>query len=313
MMTETAETVYRELVECQQDLIVQFNLEGRLLFVNSAYCQAVGKSREALAGSVFMPVTSERYSDVIATQMTKLFRPPFACMVEQWIQTSRGMRCYSWSAKSVLDDNKTIVSIVAAGRDITRIKSEQRAIKKKDEELMLAIESGNQMYYTHTPDHSMMFVSPRLRALLGCHPKDGKRFWTDYLTDNPINGPGLERTIRAIASGRREPPYRLEMHSNDGRVVKLEVNEIPLVKNGKIVSIAGFVIDVTEKALVEEGLAEAEFLIPDLAPANKRISGQPVYSAALRKKPLGFFQSLFSRKSCEEDDDLFSDLPRNLK
>ena len=127
------------------------------------------------------------------------------------------MRFFSWAAKSVLDDSKTVESIVATGHDITRIKREQRAIKKKDEELMLAIESGEQMYYTHTPDHIMMFVSPRLRALLGCHPKEGKRTWTDYLTDNPMNAAGLERTLKAISSGRREPPYRLEMCSRYGR------------------------------------------------------------------------------------------------
>ncbi|MDO9550362.1 MAG: PAS domain-containing protein [Methanoregula sp.] len=299
MMMDSTDTMYRELVECQQDLIVKFNLEGHLLFVNSAYCQAVGKSKEALAGSVFMPVTSERYADVIATQMTKLFRPPFACTVEQWIQTPKGMRCFSWSAKSVLNGPNTVESIVAIGHDITRIKSEQRTIKKKDEELMLALESGNQMYYTHTPDHTMMFVSPRLRALLGCNPKEGKRSWTDYLTDNPINGVGLERTIKAIASGRREPLYRLEMRSNDGCLFQFEVNEIPLVKNGKTVSIAGSVTDVTEKALVEEGLAEAEILIPDLAVSKKRIEGEPVYPISRPKKPRGFFQSLFSKKPDE--------------
>ena len=290
------DTMYRDLVECQQDLIVRFNPEGRLLFVNSAYSEAVGKSKEALAGSVFMPVTSERYADVIATQMTRLFRPPFACTVEQWIQTPKGMRCFSWSAKSVLNSSNAVVSIVAAGRDITRIKSEQRAIKKKDEELLLAIESGDQMYYTHTPDHTMMFVSPRLRALLGCHPKDVKRTWTDYLTDNPMNAAGLERTNRAIASGRREPPYRLEMRSQDGCILRFEVNEIPLVKNGETVSIAGCVTDITEKALVEEGLAEAEILIPDLAISKKRIAGQTVYPVSPPKKPRSFFQSLFFRK-----------------
>lgn len=290
------DTMYRDLVECQQDLIVRFNPEGRLLFVNSAYCEAVGKSKEALAGSVFMPVTNERYSDVIATHMTKLFRPPFTCTVEQWIQTPRGMRCFSWSVKSVLNDSANVKSIVATGHDITRIKSEQKAIKKKYDELMLAIESGDQMYYTHTPDHTMMFVSPRLRMLLGCHSKEGKRIWTDYLTDNPMNTAGLERTNRAIASGRREPPYRLEMRSRDGRILLLEVNEIPLVKNEKTVSIVGCVTDVAEKALVEEGLAEAEVLIPDLAVSKKPIAGQPVYPALPQKKPHGFFQSLFSRK-----------------
>jgi PAS domain S-box-containing protein len=300
MMMDTTDTMYRDLVECQQDLIVKFNLEGRLLFVNSAYCEAVGKSKEALTGSVFMPVSDERYADIVATQMTKLFRPPFACMVEQWIQTPKGMRCFSWSAKSVLNVSSTVESIVATGHDITRIKSEQRAIKKKDEELMLAIESGNQMYYTHTPDHTMMYVSPRLRALLGCRSKEGKRSWTDYLTDNPMNASGLERTIRAITSGRREPPYRLEMSSRDGNLIRLEVNEIPLVKNGKTVSIAGSVTDVTEKALVEEGLTEAEILIPDLAISKTRIAGKVVYPVSPPKKQRGFLLSLFSQISDEK-------------
>ena len=299
---DTTDIMYRDLVECQQDLIVKFNLEGHLLFVNSAYCEAVGKSKEALAGSVFMPVSDERYADVVATQMTRLFRPPFACTVEQWIQTPKGMRCFSWSAKSVLNGSSTVESIVATGHDITRIKSEQKVIKKKYDELMLAIESGDQMYYTHTPEHTMMFVSPRLRALLGCHQKEGKRTWTDYLTDNPMNAAGLERTIKAIASGRREPPYRLEMCSREGRIIRFEVNEIPLVKNKKTVSMAGCVTDITEKALVEEGLAEAEVLIPDLAVSKTRIAGQLVYPVSPLKKPRGFFQSLFSRKSDEDDD-----------
>ncbi|MDD1696456.1 MAG: PAS domain S-box protein, partial [Methanoregula sp.] len=114
--------------------MVKFNLEGRLLFVNSSYCDFVGKSRSDLIGSIFMPVSDERYSDVIATQMTKLFRPPYYCTVEQWIQTPKGMRCISWSAKSIVENGSTVLSIIATGRDITALKHEQKAIKKKDEE-----------------------------------------------------------------------------------------------------------------------------------------------------------------------------------
>ena len=94
---DTTDAVYRDLVEQQQDLIVKISLEGRLEFTNTAYCELLGKTKEELAGSVFMPVTSERYSDVIATQMTRLFRPPYTCIVEQWLQTPKGMRCISWS------------------------------------------------------------------------------------------------------------------------------------------------------------------------------------------------------------------------
>ena len=299
---DTTDAAYRDLVESQQDLIVQFNLEGRLLFINKAYCDTVGKTREELANSVFMPVTEERYSDVIATQMTKLFRPPYSCIVEQWLQTKKGMRCISWSAKSVLGDEKSVVSIVATGRDITPLKNEQKAIRKRDSELMLLIESGNPMYFTHTPDHHMVFVSPRIRDMLGCRPGEGKRTWTDYLTDHPMNASGLERTIRAAASGKREPPYRLEMATRDGRKVWVEVNEVPVVKNGKTVAIAGSLTDVTDLMSVEEGRAEAEYLIKDytgdqmVSEYRARVAGRPA------KGPLGYIKSIFS-KTPEGDDE----------
>jgi PAS domain S-box-containing protein len=312
---DTTDAEYRDLVENQQDLIVRFNLEGRLLFVNRAYCHTVGKTRESLINSIFMPVTEERYSDVIATQMTRLFRPPYACTVEQWMQTQKGMRCISWSAKSVLGSDKTVISIVATGRDITPVKNEQKAIRKRDEDLMLVLESGSQMYYTHTTDNTMVFVSPRIRDLLGCRPKEGKRTWTDYLTDHPMNASGLERTIRAIASGRREPPYRLEMATRDNRKIWVEVNEVPVVKNGKTVAIAGAITDVTDKMAVEEGLAEAEFLIKDVS-GDKKVSEyrSRVASPQSKEGRLGYFRSLFSRSSDEdEEEDVFADVPTNLR
>ena len=303
VITADTENFYQDLVESQQDLIVKFNLEGRLLFVNSAYCDIVGKSREDLVGSVFMPVSAERYSDVIATQMTRLFRPPFSCTVEQWIQTPKGMRCISWSAKSIVEKGNTVLAIVATGRDITPVKHEQKAIKKKDEELMLVIESGKPMYYSHTPDHVMMYVSPRIRSLLGCSPHAGKRMWTEFLTDNPMNAAGLERTIRAITSGRREPPYRLEMKTGDGHIIRFEVNEIPVVKNKKTIAIAGSMVDVTEKTQVEEGLAEAEYLIRDFGGFKSRTGRLTHVSSARAKGPLDYFRSLFSREPEENEDE----------
>ena len=278
--------MYRDLVESQQDLVVKFSPEGRLSYVNPAYCEAVGKTKEALADSVFMPVTSERYSDVIATQMTKLFKPPFACVVEQWIQTPKGMRCFSWAAKSVLDDTKSVVAIVATGRDITRAKHEIKALRKKDEELMLVVENGKPMFFSHTPEHQMVFVSPRIRTLLGCRPRTGKWVWTDYLTDNPLNAAGLERTIRAISSGKREPPYRLEMSVSGGGTVWFEVN----VKNGKTVSVVGSMIDVTERMHVEDGLAEAEVLMKVSADRRKETAAESV------KSPFGFIKSIFTKE-----------------
>ena len=293
MTMDTSDAVYRDLVEQQQDLIVKISLEGRLLFTNAAYGDLLGKTKDELAGSVFMPVSGERYSDVVATQMTKLFRPPYACIVEQWLQTPKGMRCVSWSIKSVLDENKAPVALVATGRDVTPVKNDQKAIRKRDEELMLLLESGSQMYYTHTPDHRTMYISPRIRTLLKCTNSSKKRSWTDYLTDNPVNAAGLERTLRAVSTGKREPPYKLEMEAGDGNRIWVEVNEIPVVKNGKTVAIAGSLVDVTEKMFVEEGVAEAEILFKGVRPKEPHVSA---------RSPLKAIRSIFARDEGAEEE-----------
>jgi len=290
---ENSSESYRELVEQQQDLIVKISLEGRLLFTNRAYCDLMGKSDDELATSVFMPVADERYSDVVATQMTKLFRPPYTCLVEQWLQTPKGRRCISWSIRSILDGNQAPLALVAAGRDVTASKTDQKAARKRDEELMQLIESGSQLYYTHTPDHRMLYVSPRIRALLKCPDGKKKKTWTDYLTDNPVNAAGLERTLRAVSTGKREPPYRLEMETGTGERVWIEVNEIPVVKNGKTVAIAGSLIDITEKMHVDEGAAEAEILFKGVRPKEAKAAG---------RSPLKTIRSIFARDEGAEEE-----------
>ena len=290
---DTSDETYRDLVEQQQDLIVKISLEGRLLFVNTSYAELLGRTKDDLTNSVFMPVSGERYSDVIATQMTKLFRPPYTCIVEQWLQTPRGMRCISWSIKSVLDGNKTPVALVANGRDVTPVKNDQKALRKRDEELMLLLESGSQMYYTHTPDHRTMYVSPRIRTLLKCTNGSKKKTWTDFLTDNPVNAAGLERTLKAVSTGKREPPYRLEMETEDKKRIWIEVNEIPVVKNGRTVAIAGSLVDITEKMYVDEGVAEAEILFKGVRPKESPGGG---------RSPLKAIRSIFSRGEGAEEE-----------
>lgn len=305
---EPSENPYIELVEQQQDLIVKFSPEGRLLYVNPAYCNFVGKTKEELAGSIFMPATERQYADVIATQMVKLFRPPYACYVDQWMMTAKGMACISWSARSIRDPGGNVTAIVATGRDLTAVKRLEKRIRERDRELMLLVESGTRMYYSHSPDQVLDYVSPRIRELLGVRPKTGKKMWTDYLSDHPANAAALERTLRACSSGRREPPYRMEFVRGDGGRVWIEVNEIPVVKDGRTIAIVGSLIDVTEKMQVDEGMEEAEILIKASHAKKNGMQG----TGQTKQSPLGYFRSVFGRdegSDNEGDEDPYASEP----
>jgi PAS domain S-box-containing protein len=292
------DTLFRELVEQQLDFVVRFTQEGRILYANPAYCEFMGKQKEDLVGSIFMPVTERQYADVIATQMVKLFRPPYSCFVDQWIQTRIGRRCISWSARSIRDEKGAVTSIIATGRDLTKVKKQEKVIKQRDRELLLVLESGERMFFSHNKDHVLDYVSPRIRTLLGFPQRSGKKFWTDYLSDHPLNAAGLERTQRAISSGKREPVYRLEMVKGDGSRIWVEVNEIPVVKDGRTIAIVGSLQDVTEKKQVEEGMEEAEILIK-----TSRIARENSAPSQTKPSPLGYFRAVFGRKEGDEPEE----------
>ena len=79
-----------------------------------------------------------------------------------------------------------------------------------------------------------------------------------------------------------------------GKAVWVEVNEIPVVKNQKTVSIVGSMVDVTEKKLVEEALAEAEDLFRDFNGTKKRRYNLP--PAEREKGPMKYIRSLISHR-----------------
>jgi hypothetical protein len=101
------------------------------------------------------------------------------------------------------------------------------------------------------------------------------------------------------------------MTGKNGRSVWFEINEIPVVKNGKTVSIVGSMVDITEKKAVEEALAEAEDLFKDFnAPKKRSYNHAP---PAHEKGAMTYVRSILSLGKEKEEDDDFPEIPKDLK
>lgn len=136
-----SEAKYRLLVECQTDLVVKVDTEGRLLFVSPIYCEMFGKTEEELLGEKFMPWVHEDDHEATEESLRCFFKPPYTCYHEQRAMTKDGWRWLSWSDKAVLDEDQNVKAIVGVGRDITEhkkteeeLKTINKALKKRDEE-----------------------------------------------------------------------------------------------------------------------------------------------------------------------------------
>jgi PAS domain S-box-containing protein len=120
------------------------------------------------------------------------------------------------------------------------------------------VEHSTNLFYRHTPDHVLTYVSPQSAHFLGCSPEEARVRWTEFVTDDPVNQAGYQATQRAIETGKPQPPYPLQLRTKDGRVIWVEVHETPVVEAGKTVAIVGALTDITDRRRAEEALRTSE-------------------------------------------------------
>ena len=120
------------------------------------------------------------------------------------------------------------------------------------------IEHSSYLFYSHTPDHILTYVSPRTREYLDCEPEEALVRWTDFITEHPANKEAFLSTQKAIDTGERQPPFEIELLSKKGRRIWVEASESPVVRNGKTVAIVGALADVTSRKQGQEALRASE-------------------------------------------------------
>ncbi|MCG8549907.1 MAG: transporter substrate-binding domain-containing protein [Desulfobacterales bacterium] len=160
----------------------------------------------------------------------------------------------------------TIFTVMCRNRKLAKETREriitEQALRENEEKLRNILENSTSMYYAHTPDHKLTYVSPQCRQILLCEPEDAMTRWTDFVTDNPINLRGFEYTEKAIRTGQRQPPYELELKREKGHEIVVEIRENPVVENGRTVAIVGSATDITDhkKAEKEKGALQRQLI-----------------------------------------------------
>ncbi|MBM7555783.1 PAS domain S-box protein [Halanaerobacter jeridensis] len=123
---QESEERYRGLVESQQDLIVRVDNNNKFTYVNQAYCDTFGKTKEELVGSSFTPLIHEDDRADTLEAMEELKTSPYRVYIEQRAMTVDGWRWIAWEDYAIRDENGEIKEIQGVGRDITELKEAQQ-------------------------------------------------------------------------------------------------------------------------------------------------------------------------------------------
>lgn len=129
-----SEARYRAIIESQVDLISRYLPDTTLTYVNDAYCQFFGKTRQELLGQSYMFMIAPEYRDNVQQETRLLVKYPKQTIGEYPNYRHDGkVRWIQWVVSCISDENGRVVELQAVGHDVTDRRIAEEALRKSEE------------------------------------------------------------------------------------------------------------------------------------------------------------------------------------
>lgn len=258
-----SEKKYHSIFENTGMATLIVNEDNTISMANSKCFQMTGYKPEELVGKKWTVFVVPEYLEImIKNHNLRRVSPEKAPAIYEvkLINSNREIRDVLLNIGMLSDTSQSIVSI----SDITELNIANEKLKLSENKFRTVVENSTNLFYTHNVDNVLTYVSPQTEKYFDCSPEEAMTNWQIFLTDNPANEIGIQRTKIAIETGIAQPPYELELKTKKGSIVWVEVNEAPVTLNGKTVAITGSLNDITLRKEAEIQLKRSETEYKDL-------------------------------------------------
>ena len=131
-----SEERYRGIVETQAELICRFLPDGTLTFVNDTICRFLGERSEELIGKSFYPYIHPDDRQKTRKNLESLSKENrIGTNEERVIMPDGEIHWWQWSNQALFDEKDSKMELQSVGRDITKRKKAEDALRKSEAEL----------------------------------------------------------------------------------------------------------------------------------------------------------------------------------
>ena len=123
---------YRAIVMDQNEMICRFDPQGRITFVNDAYCRHFEVDYKEILGTNFLPNIHEDDLPLVQDHFKNLTRVRPERTIEHRVHLPDGkIHWQQWSGRSLYDQEGKIIECQAVGRDITMLKEAEQKLQNE--------------------------------------------------------------------------------------------------------------------------------------------------------------------------------------
>lgn len=139
--TKRSERRYRAIAEDMPALICRFLGDGTLTFVNDAYCEYFGRTKEELIGMDFFNLIPEEERAMVRSQYGALSEKKNAITYEHEAFDRHGNRCWQqWTDRAIFNDAGQLVEYQSVGLDITGRRRAEEQVREYSKNLQKMVD-----------------------------------------------------------------------------------------------------------------------------------------------------------------------------
>ncbi|BCS88154.1 PAS domain-containing sensor histidine kinase [Pseudodesulfovibrio sediminis] len=169
----SADSIYQAVVEHQTELIRRFRPDGKLTFVNGAFCRFYGMESEALLGSNFRDLLDPEECDSIVEQVLSISpEKPEIVTEPRYVDADGRLRFVQYVTRGIFDEFGNVVEYQSVGRDITAqreaettLAEARMAMEKASRVTTLAVIGGGIAHEINQPLNALRILTASAQLL----------------------------------------------------------------------------------------------------------------------------------------------------
>lgn len=259
-----SELQFRSLIQNSSDMITVLDAEGVIRYQSPSVTSILGYQPQELLGRLLLDLVHPE--DVLRVKQALqevVQRPGSRLSLECRYQRRDSSWCFLGCAGRNLLNDPTITGIVINSRDITGHKLAEEALRESQGKLAALIDSLPGIVFSRLddPDWSMQYLSQGCQDLTGYSNaelvKTGQGLYQQIVV--PEDRPAVLAAI-AAAIAHKQPygvEYRIITRTGEQKWL-WEKGSGVFNASGTVLSVEGFITDITDRKETEEALRESE-------------------------------------------------------